>query len=104
MTTPELIELFFLPAHFRPPLGDQFGDGVAAFRCLPKSSPKTLKRSEPRFHQQAIVLDTDIEDIALAEAKFFAHLRWDHDASLFTYSHFCHQDLNVAEQDQNGNE
>jgi hypothetical protein len=74
MTTPELIELFVFPAGFRPPLGDQFGNGVAAFRCLPKSSPKAFKRSKPRFHQQALVLDTDVEDIALAEAKFFSHL------------------------------
>lgn len=103
MTTPELIDLFLLPACFRPPLGDQLGHQITACSSLSKSPPKAFKRGQAGFHQQPIVLDADAEDIALAEAKFFAHLRRNHDAPLFTDSHLCHQELNVAEMRQHGN-
>ncbi len=103
MTTPELIDLFLLPACFRPPLGDQLGHQITAFRSLPKSPPKAFKRGEASFHQQPVVLDADVEDVALAQAKLFAHLRRNHDAPLFTDSHLCHQEINVAEAKQNGN-
>jgi hypothetical protein len=91
MTASELIELFLFSARFRPPLGDQFGNRVTPFCCLSKPTPKAFKRGEAGFHQQSVVLDADVEDVALAQAKLFAHPRWNHDAPLFTESHLWHQ-------------
>jgi hypothetical protein len=63
---PELIKLFLFPARFGPPLGDQFGNRITAFRCLSEPMPKAFKRSETGFHQQPIFLNADIEDVPLA--------------------------------------
>jgi len=66
MTTSELIDLFLLTACFRSPLGDQLGHKITACCPLPKPPPKAFKCGQAGFHQQPIVLNADVEDIALA--------------------------------------
>jgi len=102
MTTAELIELIFLSPGFLPPLGDQLGDEVAAFRRLAEAPAQALERGEARFHQQAVVFDAEAEDVALADSKLFAQLCGNHDATLSTDFDLCHQEITVPNLRRNG--
>jgi hypothetical protein len=97
MTAPELIELSLFATRIGTTLSDQLSNRIAAFCRLSEPTPQAFERCQAGFQQQPIVLDASNEGVALAEAELFTLLRRNHDASLFTDFHFCHQDLNVAE-------
>ncbi len=103
MTAPELIQLFLFLAGFRPALRDQLRDQIPPFGAYVEFSTQPFEHGKPALQYEPIVLHASIQGYALAKAKLLSELRWNHNASLSTYSNLWHQVVNVPEVHLNGN-
>jgi hypothetical protein len=90
MTAPELIHLFLFADGFGAPLGDQFGDWVAALRRLAKPLPQSFERDKRGLQHKPAVLNSRIHDLTLLEPQLFSNLDGNHHAPLSTKPDLCH--------------